>query len=97
MPNIMICGYEPHKAGELKGRIQSVMKALGLEEDAVTSIVQMEVESCDGLNTPVPYLRVCSTDEDQIQKIIRALKLAGLKEDLEYLVLTGFIPAKEMV
>ncbi len=43
-----------------------------------------------------PFIRICSTDPEEVQKIIVELKEAKIGIDIEYLVLTGFIPAKEM-
>ncbi len=43
-----------------------------------------------------PFIRICSTDPEEIQKIIAGLKEAKVGVDIEYLALTGFISAEEM-
>ena len=96
MPNIMICGFPTAQADTLKVKIDQVLSGLGLDGDAVTSITEMCAESCDGKRIPMPYLRICSTDEYEIRRIIEALKNAKLGIDVEWLVLGGFIPAAEM-
>lgn len=94
MPNIMLCGFQAPE--RLRSDVVAVLDGLGLGSEAVTSIVPMRVESCDGKRTPSPYLRVCSTDADEVRRIVDALKKAGIGVDVEWLVLNGFIPASEM-
>lgn len=96
MPNIMICGFTPKRAEGLRTSIEIIMRNMSLGDEALTSIVDMEAKSCDGTRTPMPYLRICSTDEDEIQKIINTFKEEGIKVDVEWLVLNGFILANEM-
>jgi hypothetical protein len=98
MPNIQICGVsDPQRVEILKQNIDLAMLRLGLGGDAVTSIIPMAVESCDGKRTPMPYLRVCSTDADEIRRILDVMKRAGLAIDVEWFVLGGFVPASELV
>lgn len=96
MPNIFICGYEM-RAGAMKNKIDGIMQKMGLQDEAITSIVDMKAESCDGKKTIQPYLRVCSTDKAQILEIIHAFKEKGIGEDVEWLVVDGFIPADKML
>ncbi|MEK7542847.1 MAG: hypothetical protein AAB503_00885 [Patescibacteria group bacterium] len=96
MPNIMICGFPEVQANKLKVKICQVMMDLNLGSDAVTSIVNMRVVSCDGKETPMPYIRICSTDGLEIRNITDALKKAKVLVDVEWLVLNSFIPAAEM-
>jgi hypothetical protein len=95
MSNIFICGYG-EKADALKGIIDKLMHRVGLQDDAITSIVDMKAESCDGRRMPMPYLRICSTDEADIPKIINIFKEGKVKEDVEWLVMDGFIQASKM-
>ena len=97
MPNIQMVGYSQEAYSSLKLRIDAVMQSMGLGGDAVTTWIPALVETCDGERTPLPYLRVCSTNPEQIGKIINAFKLADIKEDCEGCLLTGFIPAAEMI
>lgn len=97
MPNIMICGFDHSRAEELKACIDAQMQALGLGGDAITSIVETVAEMCDGYRTSSPYLRICSTDTEEIKKIIRALQIIGCGVDVEWLVLDGFISGIDML
>ena len=96
MPNIEIRGFEKYKAENLKRAIDRAMQGIGLQHDAVTSVMPMEVTTCDGRSIKTPYLRVCSTETAEIRMILDALRSAGVREDVEYLVLDGFIPASKM-
>jgi hypothetical protein len=96
MPNIEIRGYTKHRAQALRATINEVMHTLMMEDIAVTSIIPMIVAACDGKAKSMPYIRICSTNKKQIHRIINALKEAGLEEDVEYLKITGFIPALKM-
>ncbi|MFC1623624.1 hypothetical protein ACFL05_00695 [Patescibacteria group bacterium] len=96
MPNIFICGFEKEKAEELKKFIDETMKGLCLQDDAITSIVETRPESCDGSRKPMPHLWVRSTKENEVIVIIDAFKKRGLKLDLEWDVIGGFIPAEEL-
>jgi len=95
MPNIFICGFG-ERAEEIKEIVDTIMQRLGLQDEAITSIVEMKTETCDGKRTPAPYLRVCSDNKIEIEIIIRALKRFQIGEDVEHLLLDGFIPAEEM-
>jgi len=95
MPNIFICGYG-ERANDIKDTIDEVMQGIGLQDDAITSIVDMKAESCDGKRTPMPYLRICSTDVVEIFRIFKALEQNGVKEDIEFLVMSGFTPSFDM-
>lgn len=97
MPNIMICGYKKDRADKLKQRIDIVMQKMDLAEDAITSIVTMRAESCDGKRTPMPYLQLCGTDRKELLRIIRAFKKNGIRADIEWSQIDGFVAAKDMV
>ena len=97
MPNIFICGYEKKKAEDLKRFIDDIMQKLGLQDDAITSILETRPQSCDGRKKPMPYLWVRSTEKDEIFRIIDAFKKKGLRQDLEWDVIGDFISADEML
>ncbi len=94
MPNIFICGYG-ERADAMKDTIDRLMREMNLQDDAITSTVDMKAESCDGKKTPRPYLRICSTDGVQIFKIISALKRRKVREEIEWLVMSGFISSAD--
>lgn len=96
MPNIFICGYKKEKAEELKKFIDETMKGLGLQDNAITSTVETRPESCDGNRNPMPHIWVRSTSKNEVFTIIDAFKKRGLKQDLEWDVIGGFIPAEEL-
>jgi len=94
----MMCGFGRGKeAVKLKEKIDSLVISIGLQEDTVTSLVDMNVESCDGKYTDSPYLYVRATSQCEIEKIVSALKKNGIQYDLEWDVIGGFIPREKMV
>jgi len=88
--------------------IIQALKKLGLIDDAVVTRIFSfsnyvkdfyERRGNQGLvlaRKNTPFIRICLTDPEEIQKIIAGLKEAKIGIDIEYLVLTGFIPAEEM-
>jgi hypothetical protein len=102
MPNIEIYGFssdEDLRVLGLKISIGKVMKSLGLEYDAITTVVNSSTHGCNGKADPMPFIRVCSTDPVGIEKIVNALKkerIGRQNVDIETLVLSGFILAKCM-
>jgi len=99
MPNIEIYDGRGFLGGgehPLKSRIDQIMQELGLGDDAITTIICCQPESCDGKKKPMPFVRVCCKDADEMEKIIKAFKEHKLGVDTEKLLLGGFIPADEM-
>ena len=96
MPNIMICGFTPKGADEIKSRVDKAMQGINLGDDAITSIINMEARSCNRARSPMPYVRIYTIDEGEIQRIIGAFRDFRIKVDIEWLVLNGFISADEM-
>ena len=88
--------------------IIQVLNKLGLADEAVVTRVKSfssYVKNFYGqrgdqnqvlVKKNTPFIRICSTDPEEIQKIIAELKKIKIGVDIEYLVLTGFIPAEEM-
>lgn len=72
------------------------MQELGLAKDAVTTVICCTPESCDGKKKPMPFIRVCCTDVDEMERIIQAFKEHKLGVDTEKLLISEFIPADEM-
>ncbi len=95
MPNIFICGFG-ERAEEIKEIIDKAMQNIKLQDEAITSIVEMKAESCDGKRTSSPYLRVCSDNKPEIKQIIKALHKFKIGEDVESLLIDDFFPAKVM-
>ncbi len=95
MPNITICGYESVRAEELKTSIDAVMIEMKLGDDAVTSIVAMKVESCDGKRSLKPYLLVRTTNEDEMHEIMLAFMDAGIREDMELDLIDRFVEGEK--
>jgi len=97
MPNIEIRGFLYQEAENLREKIDMAMEKIGLAGEAITSIEMSETKSCDTRNTPQPFLRICSTDKEDIQKIIVALRTAGVCKDVESLILDGFVSKNQML
>jgi hypothetical protein len=96
MLNILICAFGK-KANETRALIDKLMQELGLQDESSTSIVAMRAQSCDGKKIPRPYLWLRGTDEEQISRVIKKFKAAGLRTDLEWDIIDGFIPAERMI
>lgn len=97
MSNIFICGYENKAAKLLKEFIDDLMREIGLENDAITSVMKSDTRSCDGEKEPRPYLWVRGTSQEEIFRVIEKFKETGLRQDVEWDVIGGFIPADEML
>jgi len=98
MPNIEIYDDETDSLYEnLKGKIDQAIKNIGLENDAITTWHKDAItESCDSRRASMPYIRICSTNKEEIEKIVQALKENKIWIDVETLQLSRFIPANEM-
>ncbi len=111
MPNIEIHGYgkavrEAHDymyiimlheaAFRMKERIDKVMQNNGYGDDAITTVHPTVATSCDGKETPMPYLRISNTKPEESVVIVEALKQAGIVTDVERLTLADFIPRYKM-
>jgi len=103
MPNIEIHGFwfsrnekDLESAARARERIEIEMEKIGLQDDAVVTIVDSICTFCDGKKTRMPFIRICSTEKEEIDRIVSAIKKAKVSLDVETLVLTGFIPADEM-
>ena len=112
MPNIEIRGFPfclpvgtfcsgslgavPGGVIDARIKIERAMKKLGLGEDAITDIVPSIANSCNGAGKSMPYLRVCDTDPERMGRIVQALKEENIGMDVETLLLSGFIEAKDM-
>jgi hypothetical protein len=99
MPNIEIHG----KIGrEKEALIRKVLCVLGIWGDnGVITKMNSVVRSCPRKTASdegvlMPFIRVCSTDPAEIEKIVGGLKMAHLGVDTEELVLRKFSSAKDM-
>ncbi len=97
MPNIMLYGFDkPFNLKRIIGRIETAMQNINLGEEAVITVVSSRVKYCDGRKTPAPFIRVCSTEPEEIKRIIDKLKKIGIGIDIEGQVLNWFVSANEM-
>ena len=108
MPNIEIHGYgeSPCCSGcynpvsvysdafKIKREIDSVISKLGLEKEAITTIIPSIAQTCDGKNDPAPFLRIFNTNTETGLLIAGALHAAKIFIDVEISVLSCFIPKK---
>lgn len=97
MPNIEIHakGFQVN-AAMVKMAIDAIMKEIGLEKEAITTIIDSTPESCESEPKLMPFIRVCASDVADIDKIVQAFKAKKLGIDVETLLLHSFIPRDEM-
>lgn len=105
MPNIEMHGFKTRVIMDdddtqhfemIKTKIHQVIRDLGMAEEGVITIHNTTVERCDGTDRPAPYLRVCGSDDAEIQTIIEALIECKIGVDCESLTLDDFYPDLEM-
>lgn len=70
MPNIEMHGFKRNEANALKSTIDESMKRIGREKDAVTSIYNDLVQTCNGGHKDAPYVRILSTDFRDVVAIL---------------------------
>ena len=96
MPNIMLFGFPQKEANELTLRINRIMQGLGLGDEAVVTNINCTVTSCDDQMTASPYIRICDTGVEEINRIILAFMEAELRVDCEILLLHSFFLKEDM-
>ncbi|MGE5392175.1 MAG: hypothetical protein ACM3NH_00295 [Candidatus Saccharibacteria bacterium] len=94
MPNIELVGYDGGNERILTALVKRAIRELGLQDSAVITGISAVV--VDHAGWRFPYIRICSTDRQEIDRLIAKFKELKIGEDLEYLVITGFIPGKDM-
>jgi hypothetical protein len=104
MPNIEIYGKrklvnavkkDEIELNYLVNKIIKAMKKIGKEDDAIIIMVEAMVIGCSH-GKDLPFIRVCSTDSQEIKTIVGALKEEKIGIDIETLILDSFILAREM-
>ncbi|KKP94888.1 MAG: hypothetical protein UR99_C0034G0002 [Candidatus Moranbacteria bacterium GW2011_GWD2_36_12] len=84
MPNIGIHGLHPREFSQaLKKRIDICMQKIGLDSDAITEIYDTNVESCNGKNMKMPYLRIFSPEFTLVLKILEGFSRCKIYVDVE--------------
>ena len=97
MPNIMMFGFDGTGYRAAKAIIDKVMADLNLQDKAVTTWSQGSlVTSCDGKNRPMPYIRICGTNKEEINAILGHLADAEIGVDCELLPIEYFFPSAHM-
>ena len=97
MPNIEMHGFSGDQAICKRDVIAAILESIGLDDDAVITVVPSTVTTADRKRRrPQPFIRICGTSQGEIDDIIAAMQTAGLQLDTEWLVLGGFIDAKNM-
>lgn len=103
MPNIELYGFSPNlsygfasytKLTELIEIIKKQIKKIDLHDEVIITIIPSSVKSWHDIDTP--FIRICSTNPEEIEKIIDALKEAEIRIDVEGLILNKFVPLTEM-
>lgn len=104
MPNIEIYGKrklvnaikkDEIELNYLVNKIVKAMEKIGKKDDAVITMIEAVVIGCNH-GKDMPFIRVCSTDSQEIKTIVRALKEGKIGIDVETLVLDNFIPVDKM-
>ena len=94
MPNIEIHGYKGQlwmEGVQKKDEILHLLKHSNFKDEAVVTLCN---DACvDVYGKPQPYLRICGTIIEQLDKIVEILE--PIKMDKEVLVITKFILKKE--
>ncbi|MEW5907994.1 MAG: hypothetical protein AB1643_02345 [Patescibacteria group bacterium] len=90
MPNIELYGIARHSAESIT--LVAVLSKLPLKDEIVMTSFQGSI--CADLNgSPQPFIRVISTDENEIEIIVKAIKsIEFLHLDIETLKISGFYP-----
>ena len=100
MPNIEVYGFvAPHldniaselaKTRAIQQKIYEHIEELPWADEVVVTII--DSASVDKKFNNFPFFRICSTDMEEINTLISKLEPIGY--DMEWLLLTGFKPAK---
>lgn len=83
MPNIEIRGYKEKNAELLKQKIDLCLQKIHLGETGITDMVQSKPESCNGNRTPMPYIRLFSSEIEYVPVILYGFQKSGIHEDVE--------------
>jgi hypothetical protein len=101
MPNIEMHGFETHMVTdpeettffeETKIKINQAILHLGLEELTVITVHHTTVEKCDSSEELAPFLRICASDDVEVQDVVEALREQKVGVDCETLRLDDFFP-----
>lgn len=98
MPNLMLYGFPSEDIDQqlVLGMVEA-MQSIGLGKEAIVTIVPSYALSCDGKQRAMPYIRVATTgDDEEVSRILAALKGISRRLDVEVLRLSRFIEAKDM-
>lgn len=85
----MFYGYGEDAILEVKRKVIEAIRDLECAEDTVLTRTASTVETIEG-DEALPYIRVCGTEQAELDEILNAFHLAKLGEDVETLLLAGF-------
>lgn len=93
---IQIRGYGQKKSGSMQKSIVRIMKKTKMGSTVSCEIVQSKISSCDGNNTPEPYLKIITAKRKYAATIIDEFKMNMLHELVVISLDNEFCGAKEM-
>ena len=77
---IQIRGYNQKKSSKIRKSIMKFMKKAKMGSDISCEIVQSKILSCDGNNTPEPYLKIITAKRKYAATIIEGFKKKMIHE-----------------
>ena len=77
---IQICGYNQKKSSKLRKSITRFMKTTKMGSAVSCEVVQSKIFSCDGNNTPEPYLKIITAKRKYASTIIEGFKKNKIHE-----------------
>ena len=94
MANILIVGFEESEAGELRVKIDTIMKGLGKDKpgESATVIWNADTKWCGGKGR-APYLVVRHSKTSEAKLIAETLHSA-LNLDIEFETISGYLASK---
>jgi hypothetical protein len=93
---IQIRGYNQKKSISLRKSIIRFMKKTKMGSAISCEIVQSKISSCDGNNTPEPYLKIITAKRKYAATIIEGLKKNMIHELVVISLDNTFCGAKEI-
>ena len=93
---IQIRGYNPKKSSSLRKSIIKYMKKTKMGSAVSCEIVQSTVTSCDGKNSPEPYLNIITAKRKYAATIIEGFKKNMIHEFVIVSLDKIFCEAKEI-
>ena len=79
-----------------RNSIDAALVEVELAQEATIAFIPSICEKCNSQYTDAPFIRVCYTKPDKLEKLVSALQNAMPASSIVILLLNGFYPAIEM-